>query len=82
MKKAWHIIISVALIVILLGAVFIGVGLITGGDSERIVDVITENPHLQYLNNLVKYFIQCAEVVWNNLFGISSSTGALVMTAG
>ena len=36
MSKSWRIIMIVVLIAILLGAVFVGVGLVTGGEWDRI----------------------------------------------
>ena len=40
MKKVWHVVIIIVLISILLGAVSIGVGFMTGAESERILDVM------------------------------------------
>ena len=42
MNKAWRVIIFIVLIAILLGAVCIGVGLITGADTERIYTVLDD----------------------------------------
>ena len=40
MSKAWKIVISIVLIAILLGAVCIGVGMLTGADMERIYNIL------------------------------------------
>ena len=40
MKKVWHVVIIIVLIAVLLGAVSIGVGYMTGADSERILGVM------------------------------------------
>ena len=40
MKSGWRVILTVVLITILLGAICIGVGKITGGDMPRIYSVL------------------------------------------
>ena len=78
MKKAWQIIISIVLIVVLLGAVFIGVGLITGADAERIMSVLDSRYNL---SEWIDYIGEVWTVVWSNLSSTQSSD-ALVMSAG
>lgn len=46
MRKVWHVVIIIVLIAILLGAVSIGVGFMTGADSERILTVMDEKCNL------------------------------------
>jgi len=46
MKKAWRIVIAIVLVCVLLGAVCIGVGMITGADMERIYSVLDDRYHL------------------------------------
>lgn len=42
MKKGWNIILMIVLAVVVLGAVCMGVGFITGADTARIYDYITQ----------------------------------------
>lgn len=46
MKKAWKIILIIVLIALLLGAVSIGVGLLTGADFQRIYLTLDERYQL------------------------------------
>ena len=45
MKKGWKIILCIVMVAILLGAVSVGVGLMTGGDMPRILSVLNERYH-------------------------------------
>lgn len=47
MKKSWKVIIVIVLIAILLGAVCIGVGLLTGADFPRIVSILDNRYHVK-----------------------------------
>ena len=42
MKKGWRVILVIVLVAILLGAVCVGVGLMTGGDMPRILEAMDE----------------------------------------
>ena len=46
MSKSWRIIMIVVLIAVLLGAVFVGVGLITGGEWDRIYSILDTRYHV------------------------------------
>ena len=56
MKSGWKIIIIIVLLSILLGACCVGVGLVTGGNLERIYETMDEQYQLsswvQYLKGL------------------------------
>ena len=54
MKKGWSIIITLVLVAILLGAVCVGVGLMTGGDMSRIISVLDERYHPEMYYNWVR----------------------------
>ena len=43
MKKAWKVVLILALCILILGEVILGVGLITGGSPERAWDVVNEH---------------------------------------
>ena len=79
MKKTWQIFISIALIVILLGAVFIGVGLITGADTDRIFSVLDTRYNL---GDWLEYISQVWDVIWGTFWGEPNVSDALVMTVG
>lgn len=42
MKKAWQIIMTIVLVVVLVGAVCAGVGIITGAETNRIFSVLDD----------------------------------------
>lgn len=43
MKRAWQIIMTIVLVVILVGAVCAGVGIITGAEMSRVFSVLDNN---------------------------------------
>lgn len=47
MKKGWRIIGAAVLIIVLVGAVFVGVGYLTGADWDRIFNAINETHKLE-----------------------------------
>ena len=47
MKKAWSVIFTVALVVFMLGALCVGVGLLTGAKMDVIYQVLNENYHIE-----------------------------------
>lgn len=65
MKKAWRIVIAVVLVLALLGAVSIGVGLMTGADMERIYSVLDSR---YSITAWYEYFIQLMDVVRTTWF--------------
>ena len=42
MKKGWKIVGVVVLVIIVLGAICVGIGLLTGADGERIYNVLDQ----------------------------------------
>ena len=42
MKKGWRIVIIIVLVALLLGAVSVGVGMMTGADSVRIFNILDD----------------------------------------
>lgn len=46
MRKAWQIVMAVVLIVVLIGAVSVGVGLITGANMDRVFNVLDNEYNL------------------------------------
>ena len=49
MKKAWKVILILALCILILGEIILGVGLLTGGSPERVWDKLNENYHITEL---------------------------------
>lgn len=60
MKSGWKIILIVVVIAILLGAICIGVGAMTGADFTRIWATLDNRYHV---NMYYQYFVE----VWNTL---------------
>ena len=60
MKKAWKVILIVVLAAVVLGAIFTGVGIMTGADMDRIYAVLDSRYHIDMYWN---YAIE----VWNSL---------------
>ena len=51
MSKTWRVVLSIVMIAVLLGAVCVGVGLVTGGDWGRIYSSLDARYHVEvYLN--------------------------------
>ena len=65
MSKSWRVIITVVLIVALAGAVCVGVGLITGGEWDRIHAALDMRYHLDmYWNYLRLDLIPALRDAW------------------
>lgn len=75
MKKAWRIIISIVLIVLLLGGVFIGVGFLTGADTDRIYSVLDARYNL---TEWIEYFAEVYSIISSEVFG--GNADSLVLT--
>lgn len=75
MKKAWRIIISIVLIVLLLGGVFIGVGFLTGADTNRIYSVLDARYNL---TEWIEYLTEVYSIISSEVFG--GSADSLVLT--
>ena len=57
MKKGWKIVGILVLIVIILGALCVGVGLLTGGDTARIYSVLDSRYNLGELYRVYAQYI-------------------------
>lgn len=58
MAKAWRVIISAVLICVLLGVVFVVVGLITGGEIQRIMNIFNARYNVQSVLDSAKAAVQ------------------------
>ncbi len=60
MRKAWKIVTAIVLILILLGAVSVGVGLMTGGDAARVMETVEDRFHptayYEYAGEVIQVF--------------------------
>lgn len=64
MSKAWRVISIIVMIVILLGAVCIGVGLVTGGEWARVYDALDESYSVKwYVENRQQYLEYPGKVI-------------------
>ena len=66
MNKTWRIILLVVLIAILLGAVCAGVGLVTGGEWDRIHTALDERYHLDMYWNYAGEVYAVLHDAWVN----------------
>lgn len=57
MAKAWRIIVSATLICVLLGAVFVLVGMITGGELQRIMNMFNARFDIPALTEAAKTLV-------------------------
>lgn len=58
MKKVWKIVVVVVLIALILGAVCVGVGILTGADTGRIVSVLDNRFNLTTLYEVYSQYAQ------------------------
>ena len=56
MKKAWRVILTIAFIIILLGAIAIGVGYLTGADLEQVYTTLAESELGLFIDRLFGYW--------------------------
>ena len=84
MRKVWHVVIIIVLIAILLGAVSIGVGYMTGADTERILTVMEPKCNLSGWIELITvgipdYIREVAGILFHGETPVNTVT---VVTAG
>ena len=69
MKKGWRIILTIVLVVLILGGVSFGVGLLTGGDIDRIILNLDEHYQVMtYINTYTGYVRQLFQQLVNLFF--------------
>ena len=56
MKRAWSIVLVIVFITILLGAISIGVGYLTGADLELVYDTLGRSSLASFLQRLMSYW--------------------------
>ena len=64
MKKGWRIILGIVLVALVMGGLCFGLGLLTGADTQRIIQNVDEHYRLtayvqaytDYFKQLVQYF--------------------------
>lgn len=66
MSKSWRVISLIVLIAILLGAVCVGVGLITGGDWDRIYTTLDARYHVDMYVDYVGEVFTVLKDAWVN----------------
>ena len=60
MAKAWKIVSAVCIIAVLLGALCVLVGLITGGDTQRVLDIFNATYNIDGIKQAYEQAIQNA----------------------
>ncbi len=65
MKKGWRLIVIIVLVAVLLGAVCIGVGMMTGADMERIYSVVDNRYHV---TEYYEYAMQVMDILKTEVF--------------
>lgn len=65
MKKGWKVIIIIVLVALLLGAVCVGVGIMTGADWARIYSVLDARYHI---TEYIDYFFQVWDILQAEVF--------------
>ena len=77
MKKGWRVVLIIALVAILLGTVSVGVGLMTGGDVSRVLDVLDERYHptmyIKYVGEVINTFREAMQFFLFYYFYLSHS---------
>ena len=53
MKRAWSIVLVIVFIAILLGAIAIGVGYLTGADLEQVYTTLSDSPVAVFIQRLL-----------------------------
>lgn len=56
MKKAWSIVLAIAFVAILLGAIAIGVGYLTGADLETVYTTLEGTRVADFVTQLIGYW--------------------------
>lgn len=68
MKRAWTVVLAIAFIAILMGAVAIGVGYLTGADLVQVYETL--------LDSQVAYFIRSLAALWNKGYALAQEYAA------
>ena len=64
MRTGWRIILTIVVLAILLGSICFGVGLLTGGNPDRVLQDLNEDYHLIAYRDLVsQYTGQLAQIL-------------------
>lgn len=61
MKKAWSVVLAIVFIAILLGAIAIGVGCLTGADIEQVYESLSESRLSEFISSLQDYGAQALD---------------------
>lgn len=71
MKKVWRVVILIVIIAMLLGAVCLGVGILTGADTDRIYSILNNRYNLDnaiaFANDCVRWFNECVAIISESL---------------
>ena len=56
MKRAWSVILAIVFVAILLGAIAIGVGCLTGADIEQVYNSLAESRLAEFIDSAKDYW--------------------------
>lgn len=73
MKKAWSVVLVIVFIAILLGAVAIGVGYLTGADLEQVYATLENSPVATFVTRLMSWWdwgLAVAQQLWAAIPGL------------
>ena len=69
MSKGWRVVMVIVMTAILLGAVCVGVGLLTGGEWDRVYSTLDDRYSVTwYLDSYTDYFVQVFNVLKEAVF--------------
>ncbi len=63
MRKAWRVVLIIVFIVILLGAVAIAAGFLTGADADLIYSVMEKSPAVTFFQAMLDYMQQAVDAL-------------------
>ena len=58
MRKAWSVVLAIVFIAILLGAIAIGVGCLTGADIEQVYNSLSDSHLSEFIASVQDYWTQ------------------------
>lgn len=72
MKKAWSVVLVVVFIIVLLGAIAIGVGYITGADLEQVYGTLQNAPVGLFIRRLIGFWNQGVDLAEQLIASLSA----------
>lgn len=70
MRKAWSVVLAIVFIAILLGAIAIGVGCLTGADIEQVYNSLSDSRLSEFIASVQDYWTQFYDWAQDFLAGL------------